>query len=81
MILHSQFNLAFQFSKTRTILLFTLKIIEMVELHASIPGMSSAELSSDHPAKISHNYAKCLDNQLIRITVRFSACDDVTERH
>ena len=30
-------------SKTRAILLFTIKIIEMFELHASMPPMRSAE--------------------------------------
>ena len=30
-------------SKTRAILLFTIKIIEMFELHASMPPMQSAE--------------------------------------
>ena len=31
-------------SKTRAILLFTIKIIEMFELHASIPGMLSDDI-------------------------------------
>ena len=46
-------------SKTRAILLFTIKIIEMFELHASIPGMLSAEYQMTIPLKfliIMHNY-------------------------
>ena len=46
-------------SKTRAILLFTIKIIEMFELHASIPGMLSAEYQMTIPQKfliIMHNY-------------------------
>ena len=51
-ILHNNSSFAVQFSilvsKTRTVLLFTIKIIEMFELHARMPGMRSAE--------IVHNY-------------------------
>ena len=60
MILHLQFNLAIQFQRQREILLLTLKIFEMFELHASMPPMWSGAvihwLSSGNPAKISHNY-------------------------
>ena len=47
-------------SKTRAILLFTIKIIEMFELHASMPPMQSAEYLATIPLKfliIIHNYA------------------------
>ena len=47
-------------SKTRAILLFTIKIIEMFELHASMPPMRSAEYQATIPLKfliIIHNYA------------------------
>ena len=46
-------------SKMRAILLFTIKIIVMFELHASIPGMRSAEYQATIPLKfliIIHNY-------------------------
>ena len=46
-------------SKTRAILLFTIKIIEMFELHASIQGMLSAEYQMTISLKfliIMHNY-------------------------
>ena len=43
-------------SKTRAILLFTIKIVEKFELYASIPGMIRG-ISSDDPANISHSYA------------------------
>ena len=46
-------------SKTRAILLFTIKIIEMFELHTSIPGVLSAEYQMTIPLKlliIMHNY-------------------------
>ena len=43
-------------SKTRAILLFTIKIVEKFELYASIPGMIRG-ISSDDPANISHCYA------------------------
>ena len=44
-------------SKKRAVLLFVIKIIEMFELHASMPTMRSAEYrSSENPAKISQNY-------------------------
>ena len=39
MILHLQFNLAIQFQRQREILLLTIKIFEMFELHASMPPM------------------------------------------
>ena len=42
MILYSQFNLAFEF-KTRVILVFMIKIIEMFELHADIQAKWSVE--------------------------------------
>ena len=51
MILHLQFNLA--------ILLFMIKIIEMFELHASMPLMQSAEYQATIPPKfltIIYNY-------------------------
>ena len=47
-------------SKTRAILLFTIKIIEMFELHSSMPPMQSAEYLVTIPLKfliIIHNYA------------------------
>ena len=47
-------------SKTRAIFLFTIKIIEMFELHASMPPMRSAEYQAIIPLKfiiIVHNYA------------------------
>ena len=47
-------------STTRAILLFTIKIIEMFELHASMPGMLSTEYQMTIPLKcliIMHNYA------------------------
>ena len=43
--------------KTRAILLFMIKIIEMFELHASMLTDAIRLISSDNPAKISHNYA------------------------
>ena len=39
----NQVQFSISVSKTRAILLFTIKIIETFELHASIPGMWSAE--------------------------------------
>jgi len=62
MILHSQFNLAFQFRKTRAIFLFKIKIklIEMFELNERMPGMLSAEYQATITLKffiIIHNYA------------------------
>ena len=60
MILHLQFNLAIQFQRQGEILLLTIKIFEMFELHASMPPMWSRAVirwsSSGNPAKISHNY-------------------------
>ena len=60
----NDFSLAVQFSysvlKTRAILLFTIKIIEMFELHASKQGMRSAKYQATTPLKfliIIHNYA------------------------
>ena len=53
-----QFNIPV--SKTRAILLFTIKIIEMFELHAIIPGMRPDEYQATIPLKfliIMHNYA------------------------
>ena len=47
-------------SKTRAILLFTRKIIQMFELHARMPPMRSAEQQATIPLKfliIKHNYA------------------------
>ena len=70
-------------SKTRTILLFTIKIIEMFELHASMPPMRSAEYQATIPLKfiiIVHNNAN-LDNQPIKITTRFSGSSDITGWH
>ena len=56
-------SFAVQFSnsvlKTRAILLFTIKIIEMFELHTSMPPMRSAEYQATIPLKfliIIHNY-------------------------
>ena len=63
-ILRNDSSLAVQFSnsvsKTRAILLLTIKIIEMFEPHASIPPMQSAEYQGTIPLKfliIIHNYA------------------------
>ena len=47
-------------SKTRAILLFKIKIIEMFELNERMPGMRSAEYQATIPLKffiIIHNYA------------------------
>ena len=47
-------------SRTRAILLFTIKIIEMFELHASMPRMRLAEYQVTIPLKfliIIRNYA------------------------
>ena len=47
-------------SKTRAILLFMIKTIEMFELHASMPPMRSAEYQATIPPKfliVIHNYA------------------------
>ena len=61
MILHLQFNLAILFRRQgRAILLFTIKNIEMFELHASMPPIRSAEFQVTIPLKfliIIHNYA------------------------
>ena len=46
-------------SKTRAIFLFTIKIIELFELHAGMPPMRSAEYQKTMPLKfliIIHNY-------------------------
>ena len=46
-------------SKTRAILLFMIKTIEMFELHASMPPMRSAEYQATIPLKfliIIHSY-------------------------
>ena len=53
MILHSLFNLAFQFWRRGQIycLRYT-EIIEMFELHASIPGMWSAEYQGTIPLEL-----------------------------
>ena len=63
-ILRNDSSLAVQFSnsvsKTRAILLLTIKIIEMFEPHASIPPMQSAEYQGTIPLKfliIIHNCA------------------------
>ena len=59
----SSFAVQFSYSvsKTRAILLFTIKIIiEMFELHARMPPMQSAEYQSTIPLTfliIIHNYA------------------------
>ena len=62
--LHNDSSFAVQFSnsvsKTRAILLFTIKIIEMFELHVSMPPMRSAEYQETIPLTfliIIHNYA------------------------
>ena len=49
----SSFAVQFSYSvlKTRAILLFTIKIIEMFELHASMQGMWSAEYQATTPVK------------------------------
>ena len=57
----SSFTVQFSYSvlKTGAILLFTIKIIEMFELHASMQGMRSAEYQAATPLKfliIIHNY-------------------------
>ena len=57
----SSFSVQFSYSvlKMRTILLFTIKIIEMFELHASMQGMRSAEYQATTPLKfliIIHHY-------------------------
>ena len=47
-------------SKKRAVLLFMIKIVEMFELHASMPRMRSAEYQAKIPLKflkIIHNYA------------------------
>ena len=53
----SSVAVTFQFSnsvsKTRAILLFTIKIIEMFELHASMPLMQSVECQATIPQEIS----------------------------
>ena len=81
MILHSQFNLAFQFRRPdRAILLFTIKIMEMFELHRSIPPMRSTEHQATIPLKFLitiHNYANVLT---IKVTTRFLG-SDVTGGH
>ena len=62
--LHNDSSFAVQFSnsvsKARASLLFTIKIIEMFELHGSMPPMQSAEYLATIPLKfliIIHNYA------------------------
>ena len=62
--LHNDSLFAVQFSnsvsKTRAILLLTIKIIEMFELHASMLSMQSADYQAKIPQKfpiIIHNYA------------------------
>ena len=64
MILHSQFNSAFQFRRPgQAISLFTIKITEMSELHRSIPPMRSTEHQATIPLKFLitiHNYANVL---------------------
>ena len=49
----SSFSVQFSYSvlKTRAILLFTIKIIEMFELRASMQGMRSAEYQATTPLK------------------------------
>ena len=42
--------------KTRAIFLFTIKIIEMFELHASMPSMRSAEYQTTIPQNLSQLY-------------------------
>ena len=54
---------SFSVSKTRAILLFTIKIVEKFELYASIPGMIRL-ISSDDPAK---NFAQlCINMRMFR---------------
>ena len=62
--LHNDSSFTVQFSnsvsKIRGILLSTIKIIEMFELHSSMPPMQSAEYQLTIPQKfpiIIHNYA------------------------
>ena len=60
--LRNDFSFAVQFSnsvlKTRAILLFTINIIEMFELHASMqPPIQSAECQATIQQKIPHNYS------------------------
>ena len=57
-------------SKTRAILLFTIKIIEMFEVHASMPRMWSLNII------IMHNYANVRQS-----TIQNSGGDDVTGQH
>ena len=62
-------------SKTRAILLFTMKIVEIFELHAT---MWSAEYQTTVLLKflwIMHNYANGLDNQPIKIATWFSGSE------
>ena len=47
-------------SKTRAMSLFTIKIVKIFELHASMPGVRSAKYETTVPLKfliIIHNYA------------------------
>ena len=67
----NQVQFSISVSKTRAILLFTIKIIETFELHASIPGMWSAEYQTTIP----------LDNQPIEITNQSSGRSDVSGQH
>ena len=82
--LRNDSSFAVQFSisvlKTRAILLFTIKIIEMFKLWISMPRLWSpiGWISSNNPAKICDNYTllcKCLGNQPIKITTQFSVSE------
>ena len=82
--LHNDSSFVVQFSNS--ILLFTIKIIEMFELHTSMPGMQSAEYQMTIPLKFliilsTHmQLCECLDNQQIKITTQFTG-RDVTGQH
>ena len=59
-------------SKSRAILLFTIKIIQMFELHASMPSMQSVEYLVTIPPKfliITHNYWMFRQSTWIKITI------------
>ena len=63
-----QFNDSYRVSKTRAILLLTMKIVETPLKHAR---HAIHWISNGNPDKISHNYTKlckCLNNQPIEIT-------------
>ena len=85
MILQSQFNSAIQIrSKKGAVLLSMIKIIEMFELHASMPPMRSAEYQAKIPLKflkIIHNYANISTINQSKSLPSFRVVSDVTGRH